>query len=269
MTVAPADRSWPEPAIRDALAQLRRRRPLTHCITNFVAMDLTANALLAIGASPAMVLAREEVEEFAELAGSLVVNVGTVTTDSAQAMRAAVAAAEAAHTPWVLDPVAVGPLRLRTELCVELLERRPAIVRGNGSEVLALAGQATGGRGVDSVAGSAEAVPAAMELAERTDAVVAVSGAVDQITDGRRVVRVPGGHELLTLVTGTGCALGALMAAFLTAADSPLEAAVAASAVLAAAAERAAVAARGPGGFRAALLDELYALGQEPRTVTM
>ena len=247
---------------RDLLAELRRRRPLVHCLTNFVAMELTANVLLAAGASPAMVVAEEEAAEFAAVADALLVNVGTLTVDGASAIRAAVASARDAGTPWVLDPVAVGPLSFRTELCVELLAERPAIVRGNASEIMALAGRSGGGKGVDATTGAAEAVPAARELASRSGAVVAVSGEADHVTDGERVETVPGGDALLTLVTGAGCALGALMAGLAATAEQPFDAATAASAAFALAAERAAGHAAGPGSFATRLLDELAALGR-------
>jgi hydroxyethylthiazole kinase len=243
----------------DDLARLRERAPLTHCLTNAVVQNFTANVLLAAGAAPAMVPAAEEAGDFARIADALLVNVGTVTAPDAEAMRIAVAAAREAHTPWVLDPVAVGALTLRTSLAVELLHQAPTIVRGNPSEILALAGEAGGGRGVDSTAGVEEAVGAARELSRRVGTVVAVSGAVDHVTDGRTVVTVPGGDVLLTRVTGAGCALGALMAAFCAVSATPLDAAVSASRLVATAAERAAAQARGPGSFAVALLDELAA----------
>jgi len=241
----------------DDLARLRERAPLTHCLTNAVVQNFTANVLLAAGAAPAMVPAAEEAGDFARIADALLVNVGTLTAPEAEAMRIAVAAARDGHTPWVLDPVAVGALPLRTGLAVELLAQAPTIVRGNPSEILALAGEAGGGRGVDSTAGAEEAVGAARDLARRSGAVVAVSGVVDHVTDGRTVVTVPGGDVLLTRVTGAGCALGALMAAFCAVSPTPLDAAVAASRLMAQAAERAAAHARGPGSFAVALLDEL------------
>jgi hydroxyethylthiazole kinase len=241
----------------DDLARLRERAPLTHCLTNTVVQNFTANVLLAAGAAPAMVPAVEEAGDFARIADALLVNVGTITAPDAEAMRIAVAAAREADTPWVLDPVAVGALSLRTSLAAELVGQAPAIVRGNPSEILALAGEAGGGRGVDSTAGVEEAVGAARELAERAGTVVAVSGVVDHVTDGRTVVTVPGGDVLLTKVTGAGCALGALMAAFCAVSATPLDAAVAASALMATAAERAAATADGPGSFAVALLDAL------------
>jgi hydroxyethylthiazole kinase len=256
-------RSWPDESVVTDLARLRERAPLTHCFTNLVVTNFTANLLLAAGASPAMVFAVEEVADFAALAGGVLINVGTVTATEAQAMRVTVRAAGAAGTPWVLDPVAVGGLRLRTDLARDLAGQAPSIIRGNASEILTLAGEAGGGRGVDSTATAEQAVDAAAALAVSTGAVVAVSGEVDHITDGDRVVQVPGGHVLLTRVTGVGCGLGALMAAFLAVSDSPLDAASAASAVMAQAGSAAAATARGTGSFAVALLDELTRLGVE------
>jgi hydroxyethylthiazole kinase len=247
-----------DPLVVRDLQRLRDRSPLTHCITNIVVTGFTANVLLAIGASPAMVLAAEESADFAAVADALLINVGTVTPADVEGMTVAARSAQAAGTPWVLDPVAVGPLRYRTEFVGKLLKYRPSVIRGNGSEILALAGMAVGGKGVDSTAGSSEAITGAQELASCTGSVVAVSGAVDYVTDGTEVVAVPGGDVMLTKVTGTGCALGAVMAAFLAVSDTPLQAAVSASAVFAAAAERAAAEVRGPGGMAVALLDHLY-----------
>ncbi|NQX03905.1 hydroxyethylthiazole kinase [Rathayibacter sp. VKM Ac-2856] len=250
-------------AVARDLDGLRRAAPLVQCITNAVVTGFTANSLLALGASPAMCDLPGEAGVFAGIASATLVNLGTPHADQRDGAREAVAAANAAGTPWVLDPVAVGPLPVRTALAAELLEARPAIIRGNASEILALAGLGAGGRGVDAVDGPEDALEAATALAHRVGAVVAVSGAVDVITDGERVVRVSGGHPLLTRVTGGGCALGAVMAAFLGAQPSDgdaLGAAVAASAVWGLAAERAAATAAGPGSFAVGLLDALSAL---------
>ncbi len=222
----------------------------------------TANVLLAAGASPAMVDAVEEAGEFAAAADALLVNLGTLSADQVAGIRAAVDGALAAGTPWVLDPVAVGALRFRTAVAVELLARRPTLVRGNASEIMSLAGAGGAtGRGVDSGADSAAALDAARGLARAHGCVVAVSGVVDYVTDGDTVLAVPGGHPLMTRVTGVGCALGALMAAFLAVDPVPLQAGVAASTVLAAAGEAAARDAAGPGAFATGLLDRLYLLG--------
>ncbi len=258
------ERTWPHPELAEDLAALRRLSPLVHCITNLVADNLTANVLLAVGASPAMVVAPEEAGGFAAVAHALLVNVGTITAPDAQAMRAAAASAHAAGKPWVLDPVAAGALPYRTEVVKELLQHRPAVVRGNASEILAVAGAAGGGKGVDSTAGSGEALPRARELAARLGAVVAVSGAVDYVTDGEAVFAVPGGDATVTRVTATGCALGAVIAACAAAAPTPLRGAVAASALFKAAAERAGRGARGTGSFAVAFLDQLCRIGVEP-----
>src|SRR5690606_26824560 len=167
--------------------------------------------------------------------------------------------AVAATDRWVLDPVAIGMLPVRTALAAELLQSRPAIVRGNASEIIALAGLGSGGRGVDSTAGSEEALAAASSIARSSGVVVAAWGEVDVITDGAEVVRVPGGDRLLTLVTGGGCSLGATMAAFLAVCD-PLSAAVAASVAHSVAAEHAARTSSGPGTFAVDFLDALAAL---------
>ncbi len=178
-------------------------------------------------------------------------------------MRGAVASASDAGTPWVLDPVAAGALAWRTELAYELLGlSRPAIIRGNASEVLALAG-GEGGKGVDSVDSPEAAADVARSLARERGTVVAVSGPIDHITDGDRLVRVGNGHPWLTRVTGVGCALGALMAGFAASVEDPLVAAAAATALLTVAADLAAAGRRGPGSFAVALLDELSLLSPE------
>ncbi|SDY22498.1 hydroxyethylthiazole kinase [Modestobacter sp. DSM 44400] len=247
-------------SLRAARTQLTDSAPLVHCLTNTVVQAFTANALLAVGAAPAMVDAPEEAAEFASVASAVLVNVGTVHARTAEAMRLAARAANAAGTPWVLDPVAVGGLSFRTDLAAELVALRPTVVRGNASEVLALVGAGAGGRGVDSTAAADDALAAAEELARRTGGVVAVSGEVDAVTDGSTTVRVGGGSVLLTRTTGAGCALGALVAAYVAATGDPLTGTVAAHAHVALAAEIAADLADGPGTFAAQWLDALDAL---------
>ncbi|HET9656509.1 MAG TPA: hydroxyethylthiazole kinase [Kineosporiaceae bacterium] len=243
-----------------ALQDLRREVPLVQCLTNIVVAGWTANTLLAVGAAPAMVDNPEEAAAFAGIARGVLVNTGTPYPDTARAMVAAVEGACGAGTPWVLDPVAAGGLAWRTEIAFSLLQTAsPTVIRGNASEIGALAGGA-GGRGVDSVDSPESALPAAVDLAKLHGTVVAVSGPVDHLTDGERVVRVSNGHPWMTQVTGVGCALGALMAAFAGTAADPLVAATAATATLTVAADRAATTTRGPGSFAVALLDELAAL---------
>ncbi|OZD54473.1 hydroxyethylthiazole kinase [Rhodococcus sp. 06-1477-1B] len=238
-----------------AFAALREAAPLTQCITNAVVTNFTANALLALGASPAMCDIPGEAGMFAGIAGGVLVNLGTPTREQRDAAREAVAAG----TPWVLDPVAVGALPVRTALAHDLLDARPAIIRGNASEILALAGAGAGGRGVDSTDSAEDALDAARSLAVRTGGTVAVSGETDLIVDADRIAHVSGGSVLLTKVTGGGCTLGAAMAGFLAVAPA-FEAATAASAVWAVASERAASRTTGPGSFAVAFLDELAAV---------
>lgn len=248
----------------ELLSALRGAPPLTHCITNSVVTGFTANVLLALGAAPAMVDIVDEAGLFAGVASGMLINLGTPTPEQCAASREAVAGATASGTPWVLDPVAIGVLPVRTALAQELAAARPTAIRGNASEILALAGQSAGGRGVDATDATDAAADAAIALAARHGAVVAVSGPVDLITDGRRVIRLANGDELLTRVTGGGCALGAVMAAFLGAARvggvDPLTAVAAATLVYTVAAEHAAARASGPGSFAVAFLDALAAI---------
>lgn len=248
----------------ELLSALRETPPLTHCITNAVVTGFTANVLLALGAAPAMVDIVDEAGLFAGVASGVLINLGTPTPEQREAGLEAVVGANAAGTPWVLDPVAIGALPVRTALAHDLVAARPTAIRGNASEILALAGLSAGGRGVDATDTPDAAVDAAVALAVRHGSVVAVSGAVDLITDGQRVVRIANGDALLTRVTGGGCALGAVMAAFLGAARTtgidPLTVVAAASLVYTVAAERAAAGASGPGSFAVALLDELAAV---------
>lgn len=244
------------------LEAVRDRGPLVHCLTNIVVAGFTANVLLAVGASPAMVENDQEAAEFAGVADALLVNLGTLSAERARAMRLAAASARQHGRPWVLDPVAVGAMAFRTGLAAELLAERPTVVRGNSSEVLSLAGAAGAGRGVDSTVGSEAAVDAARGLAARTGGVVAVSGAVDYVTDGRSTREVHTGHPLMTKVTGVGCALGALVAACCAVEPDALVAATAATTLLTVAAEEAAAVSRGPGSFAVGLLDALAALDE-------
>ncbi|UXW87121.1 hydroxyethylthiazole kinase [Microbacterium azadirachtae] len=246
------------------LEELRAEPPLVHCITNSVVTGFTANVLLALGAAPAMVDITGEAGMFAAISSGLLVNLGTPTPEQRSASLEAVGGARTAGTPWVLDPVAVGALPVRTALAQDLLALRPTVIRGNASEILALAGVSQGGRGVDALDSTEAAADAARDLARRTGGAVAVSGPVDLLVDADRELRLGNGDALLTRVTGGGCALGAVMAAFLGTArrtgDSPLLAASAATLVYTLAAEDAAARAAGPGSFAVGLLDALSAV---------
>ncbi|QAY71848.1 hydroxyethylthiazole kinase [Xylanimonas protaetiae] len=242
--------------VAGVVTAVRATGPLVHCITNTVVTNVTANVLLAAGAAPAMVATPVEAGGFARVADGLLTNLGTVEGEQPDAMRVAAHAAVDAGTPWVLDPVAIGALPLRTALAAELLAVGPTIVRGNASEVAALAG-GQGGRGVDSLDTPDGVRATALRLARESGAVVAVSGAVDLVTDGARVVRVRSGHPLLTRVTGVGCSLGALVAACAAVTDDRLLAATAATAWMCVAGELAAATAPTTGSFAVALLDRI------------
>ncbi|HEX7380647.1 MAG TPA: hydroxyethylthiazole kinase [Nevskiaceae bacterium] len=251
------------PRLATTFEAFRRRSPLVQCLTNTVVANFTANVLCALGASPAMVDNPREAGGFARIADGVLVNLGTPQADTAEAMALVIAGARAAGKPWVLDPVAVGPLAWRTSLAQGFVVRGPAIVRGNASEIMALAG-GSGGRGVEATAPAERALDAAVSLARAQATAVAVSGAVDHLTDGRRVVRLSNGHAWLTRVIGTGCALGAMMAGFAAVTDDDaLLAAACATAVLTVAADRAVARSGGPGSFAVALIDELAAMTPE------
>lgn len=244
--------------LSQALRALRERPPLVQCLTNTVVQQWTANVLLAAGASPAMVDNQHEAGAFAAIADAVLINLGTPHDDTAAAMSRAVASATEHGHPWVLDPVAVGALAWRTEIAMELLTRRPTVIRGNASEISAMAG-GDGGRGTDATIDAEGVVGRAAELARSSGAVIAVSGPTDIITDGRVEVRLDHGHAWLTKVTGAGCALGALVAAY-TAVSTPLIAATAATAHLTLAAESAASTSHGPGTFATHLLDAVASM---------
>lgn len=253
----------PDPAasrIGENLECVRRAAPLVHNVTNLVAMSLSANVLIAAGASPIMSAAPEEAGELAAMAGALVVNMGTLTRDWVEGAMAAVAGANRAGRPWVLDPVGVGATAFRNDTAARLLAERPRIVRGNASEIAALAGAGAGGKGVDSTLGTDAAGEAALSLACRIGAVIVVTGPVDLATDGGRTRRVANGHPLLTAITASGCALTALIGAWAAVVEDPLDAATGALAAYGVAAELAAEEAHGPGSFGAALLDRLASL---------
>ncbi|MGY2900012.1 hydroxyethylthiazole kinase [Curtobacterium sp. PvP017] len=250
----------------ELLEAVRARSPLVQCITNTVVQNVTANVLLALGASPAMVDVPTEAGPFARVADALLVNTGTPHAEPRVAALEAAHAARDAGTPWVLDPVAVGSLPVRTALARDLLGLHPTVLRGNASEVLALLGDSAGGRGVDSTVGTEDARLASVQASTgRLVAAVAVSGPVDLlVAPGTGVVRVANGTDLLTRITGGGCALGAVVAAFTSVApDDAGAAAVAATAVHTIAAELAAREAGGPGTFQPLFLDRLASLTPE------
>jgi len=243
------------------LARVRVQRPLVHHITNLVTMNDVANTTIALGASPVMAHAREEVEEMAAQAAALVLNIGTLTAEAVDAMVLAGRAANARGVPVILDPVGAGATRFRSAQSRRILaEVRCRCVRGNAGEIAALAGRAGTVRGVDALGAPREIEALARGLAEQTGAVVAATGVEDVVTDGAATVRIANGHPLLARITGSGCMATAAVAAFAAVEPDALAAAVAGLVCFEVAAEVAAGRAAGPGTFRAALMDALDAL---------
>ena len=246
------------------LAALRSQSPLVHNITNYVVMNNTANALLAIGASPVMAHWKEEMEEMVAIAGALVINIGTLDSEWIEGMIAAGIAAHRRGTPIVLDPVGAGATSQRTEAAWRIIrECHPTIIRGNGSEIMALVKADVRSKGVDSNASSHTALESAKELALTAGCVVVISGEVDYITDGHTTYTVEGGHPIMTTVTGMGCTSSSLVGACAAVEPNPLVAATAAMAIMSLAGERAVAVARGNGSMQVAFLDELYNLRAE------
>lgn len=240
--------------VADAVAAVRSRQPLVHGATGSVTRALVADGLLAAGARPMLTESEQEAPVLVAVADALLVNLGSLSSDGMAGMVPAAQCAADRGLPWVLDPTAIGLAPVRTRLAHELLELGPTVVRGNASEVLTLSGSAGRGRGADSTATPDAAVAGARDVAVRHGGVVAVSGPVDVITDGERIVRVDSGSPTLTRVSGAGCLLGALTAAHLAVAP-PFVAAVAATALLTVASDR--VGHLRPGSFRVALVDAL------------
>jgi hydroxyethylthiazole kinase len=250
-------------AVARDLEAVRSRAPLVHNITNFVVMEPTANALLALGASPVMAHALEEVADIAGIASALVLNIGTLSPAWIEAMILAGQTASRGGTPVVLDPVGAGASAYRTRSCMELIEAvSPSIIRGNASEILTLAGEQGGGRGVDSTARAEDAGAPAGVLARGTGSIISVSGALDLVTDGTRELRISSGTPLMARVTGMGCTASALTGALAAVNPDFLEAAAHAMAIMGVAGEMAAEIAKGPGSLVPAFHDALYRMDE-------
>lgn len=269
MSSSPSPQAALAARIGDVVRIARGADALAPSITNTVTVEFVANAQLAVGGSAAMVYLPDEGETMAAVGGAVYLNMGTLFPIYAETLPRTVRALQAHGTPWVLDPVAIGIGALRTELLAAFKEFRPTVIRGNASEVIALAAlwglaaqTGQGGRGVDAVDGVDTAREAAVALSRWTGGAVAVSGETDLVTDGRTVVRLSGGSPLMTRVTGSGCSLGGVAAVY--AASVPaFDAALAATAIFNVAGERAGAQADTPASFRTAFLDELYRLSPD------
>lgn len=255
-----------EEAVGETLAALRDRKPLVHQITNYVVMNETANATLAIGALPVMAHAPEEVAELAALAGALVLNIGTLSTHWVEAMLLAGRSANEHGVPVVLDPVGVGATRFRTETARRLLDEVDvAVLRGNAGEVATLVGVAAEMSGVESLTAGAGGAELAATAATELGLVASVTGPVDYVSDGATTVAIANGSPLLATITGTGCMSSAITGCFLAVAETPFLGAVSALVAFGVAGEDAALEAKGPGSFHVALYDALAAL--DPATL--
>jgi hydroxyethylthiazole kinase len=252
----------PEKLIQD-VKSIRQHAPLVHNITNYVVMNNTANALLAIGASPVMAHAKEEVADMVNIASSLVLNMGTLSPEWVEAMLIAGERALERELPIVFDPVGVGATAYRTQVALEIIEKcKPSIIRGNASEIMALVNSETITKGVDSLISTNSALDSAKYLAKKNSCVVVISGEIDYITDGEEVRKVRQGTPLMARVTGMGCTATAIVGAFAAVNKNRLEAAYHAMLLMGTAGELAEEKSSGPGSMQVNFLDVLYTIYQ-------
>lgn len=251
----------------DLLNNIRSKGPLVWNFSNFVSMDIAANALLAIGASPAMAHAKEEANDFSQICkainGALTINIGTFDPYWQECAKEAAKQASQNEVPWVLDPVGAGASKFRNQNVEELMKFKPTILRGNGSEIMAVAGIAGGGKGVDSTSSSNEALDAAKSIATMNNIIVAVTGETDYVTDGKKTYSISGGHEMMTKVTATGCALTCLIGAAIAVGEDKLLSTAAMIGIYGLAGEMASKVAKGPGSLRMHLIDNLSNLNSK------
>ena len=246
------------------ITSVKIQSPLVHSITNFVVMNNTANALLAVGASPIMAHAKAEVKDMVAIANAVVINIGTLDEYWSESMLITAEDAYKTKKTWVLDPVGAGATAYRDKVLAKLLEFKPTVIRGNASEIIALAkANKTVTKGVDSTAESNEAINAAKYLVENCQSVVCISGATDIIIDEKETYFVENGHALMTKVTGLGCSASAIVAAFAGTANNKTESTVAAMALLGIAGELSVKISVGPGSLQMNILDKLYNLSEQ------
>lgn len=247
--------------IQTELDKIRKNKPLIHNITNFVATNFNANALLAIGASPVMAHSKMEAADMASFASSLVLNIGTLEPHWIEGMELAIAKAKERNIPIVLDPVGNGATPYRTQTVEKLVTLiTPAIIRGNASEIGTLVGNKVEIHGVDSVTSGDSTFNAAHRYAKKTGNTIVISGAVDFISDGTNQAKITGGSPLMTFVTATGCTATAIVGAFAAVAESPFLAALDAMAIMSTIGSLAAKTAKGPGSMVPAMLDSFYSV---------
>ena len=248
----------------EAVEKIRALSPLVHNITNYVVMNSSANALLALGASPVMAHAAEEMADMVDIASALVINIGTLSEAWVRSMFKAAEHAASRGIPIVMDPVGAGATHYRTNTVRELVTAtRPAIIRGNASEIMALCGDRGRTKGVDSTEASGDALEAAKFLQGSLGSVICISGETDFVVGDGTIFRVRNGHPMMTRVTGLGCTATSLCAAFASVTSDPARAAAQAMVVMGIAGEMAAEKAEGPGTLQLHFLDALYLLTEE------
>ncbi len=246
------------------IQSVKNQSPLVHNITNFVVMNNTANALLAVGASPIMAHAKSEIKEMVAISNAVVINIGTLDEYWSESMLIAAEEAQRLNKTWILDPVGAGATSFRDEVLAKLLQFKPTVIRGNASEIIALAkANNTVTKGVDSTVESNEAINAAKLLVENYQFVVCISGATDIIIDDKETYFVENGHPLMTKVTGLGCSASAIVGAFAAVAENKTESTVAAMSLLGIAGELSEKISNGPGSLQVNILDKLYNISEQ------
>jgi hydroxyethylthiazole kinase len=248
------------------LVKIRKSSPLVHNITNFVVMNSSANMLLAIGASPVMAHCISEVEEMTSMADALVLNIGTLDENWVDAMILAAGTANSKKIPVIFDPVGAGATKLRTDMTRKIIqESKISVLRGNGSEIFSLISDEFKTRGVDSsVSIDRSIIEPAITISREFNAVIAISGKEDMITDGKTTYCVANGHPIMTRVTGIGCGLTAIVAAFCARSDGDLLPAVAAAhGFYGLCGELAHESSHGPGSFFVRFIDLLHRVGEK------
>ncbi|MBQ0152672.1 MAG: hydroxyethylthiazole kinase [Chryseobacterium sp.] len=250
--------------IWENVQNVRQKNPLVLNITNFVVMNNTANALLAIGASPLMSKSIAEISDLANISNSLVVNIGTLDEHWIESMQLATSKFNNLSKPWVLDPVGAGATQYRTLTSIDLLKNKPNVIRGNASEIMALANtNFSEGKGVDSKHQSTDALEAGKHLAKKYNAIICISGEVDYVISVTQIASIKNGHQMMTKVTGLGCTSTALIGAFIGANSNYFEATLSAVSLLSVVGELAEKQSKGPGSLQMNILDLLYSITKQ------
>lgn len=253
-----------EKSIINTLSLIRESNPLVHNITNYVVMNNTANALLAIGASPVMAHAKQEIEDIVSIASSVVINIGTLSENWVESMFLAIKTCNIKNISYVLDPVGAGASKYRTTICQEIIQQSvPSIIRGNASEIMALANFNIQTKGVDSSLNSSSAIEAAKSLSQKLNNTIIISGATDFIVTGNKITELYNGNPIMTLVTGMGCTATAIIGACLGVEKDSHLAGVSAMAIMGIAGEITSEQIKAPGSFQPNFIDSLYLLSEK------